>query len=471
MPIAVIMPKFEMSQETGKVARWLKDEGAHVEKGEVILEVETDKLSMEVEAKAGGRLVGISAAAGEVVPIGQPIAYIIVPGESWSPGAPVGQPTPEAAASAGPAPADAATGLRASPLAERMAAEHGLDLRLVPGTGPSGRITREDVEAQFALQVAAGSGQGAGQAHSVRAVPAARRLARESGIDLAAITGTGPDGRIQSADVALAVRASVTQPASHEVPLAAPVVAPATGGRPAVRRVVPLTSIRRTIAERMTQSVREAPQFTVSVDVDMGRAMAMVQDFRIGTEAQQGPKVTVTALLVKACAWALTQFPGANAMFQFDPAAPATGPSIIEWDEVNVGVATAIDQGLIVPVVHGADRLGMKGIATRLADLTARAREGRLKLDDLQGGTFTISNLGMFGIDRFTAIINPPQAAILAVGRVAKRAVIREDDRVAVCQMASFALTADHRVLDGAGAAQFLATIQRALEYPGLLLG
>jgi len=217
--------------------------------------------------------------------------------------------------------------------------------------------------------------------------------------------------------------------------------------------------------------VREAPQFTVSVDVDMGRAMAMVQDFRIGTEAQQGPKVTVTALLVKACAWALTQFPGANAMFQFDPAAPATGPSIIEWDEVNVGVATAIDQGLIVPVVHGADRLGMKGIATRLADLTARAREGRLKLDDLQGGTFTISNLGMFGIDRFTAIINPPQAAILAVGRVAKRAVIREDDRVAVCQMASFALTADHRVLDGAGAAQFLATIQRALEYPGLLLG
>jgi pyruvate dehydrogenase E2 component (dihydrolipoamide acetyltransferase) len=203
----------------------------------------------------------------------------------------------------------------------------------------------------------------------------------------------------------------------------------------------------------------------VEVDVDMGRAMAIVQDFRDGAAggASAGPKVTVTALLVRACAWALAQFPAANSMFEAD--------QIVEWDEVNIGVAIAIEQGLIVPVVHHADHLGMKEIAARLADLTARARENRLKLDDLQGGTFTISNLGMFGTDRFTAILNPPQAAILAVGRVAKRAMVGADDRIEVRQMASLALTADHRVLDGAAGAQFLALIQRALEHPGLLLG
>ena len=243
-----------------------------------------------------------------------------------------------------------------------------------------------------------------------------------------------------------------------------------------MRRIVPLTNIRRTIAERMTQSVREAPQFTVEVDVDMGRAMTIVQDFRDAAGAAQGPKVTVTALLVKACAWALTQFPAANSMYETDqpPAlAPerSAGASVVEWDEVNIGVATAIEQGLIVPVVHNADRLGMVEIAARLTDLTVRARENRLKLDDLQGGTFTISNLGMFGTDRFTAILNPPQAAILAVGRVAKRAMVGADDRIEVRQMASLALTADHRVLDGAAGAQFLALIQRALEHPGLLLG
>ena len=228
-----------------------------------------------------------------------------------------------------------------------------------------------------------------------------------------------------------------------------------------MRRTVPLTNIRRTIAERMTASVREAPQFTVEVDADMGRAMAVVHDFREGVG--QGPRVTLTALLVKACAWALAQFPAANTMFEAD--------QLVEWEDINIGVATALEDGLIVPVVHNADRLGLKDIAARLADLTTRARENRLKLEDLQGGTFTISNLGMFGTDRFSAILNPPQAAILAVGRVAKRAVVADDDRVEVRQMAALALTADHRVLDGASAARFLALIQRALEHPGLLLG
>jgi pyruvate dehydrogenase E2 component (dihydrolipoamide acetyltransferase) len=237
--------------------------------------------------------------------------------------------------------------------------------------------------------------------------------------------------------------------------------APAPAGSPAVRRRIPLTNVRRTIAERMTASVREAPQFTVAVDVDMTRALAIVEDLKAGAAADK-PRVTLTALLIRACAWALAQHPEANSAF--------VDGQIVEWDEVNIGVATAIDAGLIVPVVRGADRLGMRGIAGQLADLTARARDGRLKLEDLQGGTFTLSNLGMFGIDRFTAIVNPPQAAILAVGRIARRAVVTDDDRVEVRPVASLTLTADHRVLDGAAAARFLATIQRALEHPGAML-
>jgi pyruvate dehydrogenase E2 component (dihydrolipoamide acetyltransferase) len=237
-------------------------------------------------------------------------------------------------------------------------------------------------------------------------------------------------------------------------------VAPA--GAPAIRRLVPLTNIRRTIADRMTASVREAPQFNVAVEVDMTRALVIVEDLKSKNGPADQPRVTLTAVLIKACAWALTQHPEANSAF--------IDGQIAEWDEVNIGVATAIESGLIVSVLRGADRLGMRGIAAQLADLTARAREGRLRLEDLQGGTFTISNLGMFGIDHFTAILNPPQAAILAVGGVAKRAVVDDDGSLVVRPTTTLTLTADHRVLDGASAARFLMTIQAALEHPGLLL-
>jgi pyruvate dehydrogenase E2 component (dihydrolipoamide acetyltransferase) len=296
-------------------------------------------------------------------------------------------------------------------------------------------------------------------------------LARELGVDLAQVPGTGPEGRIQSADVrAWSASAAIPAHSTQAVqPAPAPVapsrptesVRPAAAGSPAVRRTVPLTSMRRTIAERMAASVREAPQFTVAVDADMSRALAIVEDLKAGAAKDQ-PRVTLTVLLLRACAWALARHPEANSGF--------VDGQIAEWDEVNVGVATAIDSGLIVPVVRNADRLGMRAIAAQLADLAARAREGRLKLDDLQGGTFTLSNLGMFGIDRFTAILNPPQAAILAVGRTSKRAVVTDDDRIEVRPLATLTLTADHRVLDGASAARFLATIQRALEHPGMLL-
>jgi len=472
MPTAVIMPKFEMAQETGKVAAWLKAEGDVVKKGDGILEVETDKLNQEVEALADGILMGITARAGDVVPIGQTIAFIVKPGEPFV--SADSAPTVQAAVSAEqPAPARAAAA--ASPLAVRLAESLGVDVTLVKGTGPRGQVTREDVEAHAASQQPA-SAPGDGK---VRAVPAARRVARELGVDLRLVRGTGPEGRIQPEDVYVHIEATASSQPVVAVPAEPVGVQPeppvVLAGSPAIRRLVPLTNIRRTIAERMIASVREAPQFTVSVEADMTRALAVVEDLRGSNTAGNQPRVTLTALLIKACAWALCQHPGANAAYQ-DGQAPALAPersasaSVAEWDEVNIGVATAIEAGLIVPVIRQADQLGMRAISGRLADLTTRAREGRLKIEDLQGGTFTLSNLGMFGIDHFTAILNPPQAAILAVGRVAKRPVVAADDRIEVRPIAALTLTADHRVLDGVTAARFLATIQQILEHPGLLL-
>lgn len=433
MPVPVIMPKFEMAQESGKVLRWLKQEGEAVTKGEAILEVETDKVAMEVEAPASGTLVGIRAGPDEVVPIGQPIAYILLPGEVWE-GAPGASP----AASPAGAP-------RATPVAERIAQAHGVDLSAVPGTGPGGRVTKADVEAFLAQRAAEGK---------VKAAPAARRLARELGVDLQQVEGTGPGGRIQSEDVrraAEALRAGVS-PEALEAP-----------ARPAIRRRVPLAGMRRIIAERMSRSVREAPQFTVSIDVEMGRAMAIVEDLAAWAEREGGPRVTLTALLVKACAWALRRHPALNATLE--------GEEILEWEDVNIGVAVAVPEGLVVPVIPEADRRGVWEIARMLEEKVGRAREGRLRPEDVQGGTFTLSNLGMYGIDRFTAILNPPQAGILAVGRVAKRPVVGEGDEVVVRPVATLTLTADHRVIDGAQAAQFMDDLRWVLERPGILLG
>lgn len=433
MPVPVIMPKFEMAQESGKVLRWLKQEGDAVAKGEAILEVETDKVAMEVEAPASGTLVGIRVGPGEVVPIGQPIAFILLPGEVWT-----AAPTPSPAPSPGTP--------RATPLAERLAQAHGVDLAAVLGTGPGGRVTKADVEMYLARQRMEDAPKGA-----VRAVPAARRLARELGVDLREVKGTGPGGRIQSADVLRAAEAIPRAAEAEALP------------RPALRRRVPLTGMRRAIAERMLRSVREAPQFTVSVDVEMGRALAMVEDLSAWAEREEGVRVTLTALLIRACAWALRRHPSLNATLE--------GEEILEWEEVNIGVAVAVPEGLVVPVVPAADRKGLIEIARALEEKATRAREGRLRPEDLQGGTFTLSNLGMYGVDRFTAILNPPQAAILAVGRVAKRPVVEEGDRVEVRSMATFTLTADHRIVDGVQAARFLDDLRMALERPGILLG
>lgn len=440
MAIPIIMPKFEMAQESGTIVRWLKQVGDPVRKGEAVLEVETDKITMEVESPADGVLAQVLAEPGARVPIGQPIAYLAAAGEAIA-------PTPS------PANAPAERAVKATPIAQKLAAEHGIDLSQVPGTGRDGQITRQDVEAFIAKQRSASQAEVSGG--KVAAVPAARRLAGELGVALAQVSGSGPGGRIQSADVA---RVAEAQVAIQAAPAPA---SPSAERGPAVRQRIPLSGMRRTIAQRMSQSTREAPQFNVSVDVDMSRALAIVEDWR-ATQAEGQPKVTLTALLVKACAWALRGHPALNAGFEDE--------MIVEWSDINIGVAVAVDEGLIVPVIHHADRLSLLEVAARLNDVAQRGREGRLTLADVQGGTFTISNLGMFAVDRFTAIVNPPQAAILAVGRATKRVVPADDGQTRIAPMATFTVSADHRVVDGAQVGRFLSDLQRGLERPGLLL-
>ncbi len=451
------MPKFGMTQETGTVVRWLHREGDTVEQGDPLLEVETDKVVMEVEAPAAGVLAGIRAHEGQVVPVTEVIAVILQPGEAAAEA-----PAPEAP--------------RATPVAQRIAAEAGVDIAQVPPSVPGGRVTREDVEQYLrsrgpAAQVTAPQPpppERVAASGRPRATPAARRRAREEGLDLAAIRGSGPQGRVQAADVE---RAAIERPreapgmavaaAPAPRPEAKPLAAPAEGAA----EVVPLLGMRRTIAERMTFSYQTAPHVTFTVEADMTAAEALRGELNARAAAEDAPRASLTAILVRVCGWALEQHPLLNASFR--------DGEILLHREANIGVAVALEDGLIVPVIRNAGRLGLREIARQVQDLTERARQGRLTPDDVAGGTFTVSNLGMFGIKQFTAIINPPQSAILAVGRVAKRAIVLEGpdgDQVVIRPMMHMTLAADHRVVDGAVAARFLRDVVEALEHPGLLL-
>ncbi len=465
MAKAVIMPKFGFTQEESTIVAWLKQEGDFVERGDPIAEVTTDKINMEIEAPETGYLRGIRFQAGQEVPVTEVIAFILQEGEDIPTDMPevVEAPGPGASAGAEAAPTSsvpaAGTVIAAvTPVARRMAEAEGIDLTQVEGTGPGGKITREDVEAYLA-------GRGAQPATPgvVRATPAARRLAREHDLDLAAIPGSGPRGRVQEKDVlavaqAAAVPAPTTTPAPVPPTAPAPRPTPAPSGEPVV---IPMEGMRRTIAERLQASYQEAPHVTFTLDIDMTSAIAL-REAANKRLAEGQPRVSMTAVLIKACAWALRQHPTVNAYLIKD--------QIMLMPDINVGMAVALDAGLIVPVVRRADRKGLLEIGAEVADLTARAREGRLHPAEVMDGTFTVSNLGMYGIDRFTAIINPPQVAILAVGRTVKRFVPDENDQPIARPMMSVTLVVDHRVIDGALAAQFVSTLRDALEAPSILL-
>ena len=442
MPTPFIMPKFDMDQEKATIISWSKKEGDRVEFDETVLTVETEKVAIDVPAPATGTLAGILYKDGDVVPVTKVIAYILKEGETLA-NLPKGDvPTPPAKTEVAPVSqtvsAPQTAPVNATPIAARMAKEEGVDLSKVQASGD--RITREDVERYLASQKTAGR-------VTVPATPAARRVARESGVALETVAGTGPRGRVQSADV---LAAQPVTSAKKEI-----------GGREA--EIVPLTSIRRTIAERMQKSFQESPHIALTVDVDMTEAESARKRFNQQSEKLGQPRITVTALMIKVVAWALVRNPYINASFN--------GDSISLWKDVNIGVATAAPQGLVVPVLKGADQLGVSEINMRLVELAERARENKLKLDDVQGGTFTISNLGMFGIRQFRAVINPPESAILAVGSVVRTPrVVDDQDRVEVRPMMSLTLSADHRVIDGIVAARFLSDLVLGLETPSMLL-
>ena len=422
----VVLAKLSPTMEEGTIVKWSKKEGDAVKVGDVLAEIETDKANMEMEALAPGVLRKILVPAGGKAPVGALIGVVADPKEDISAvlaqapavGAPVVAPVPSPAPSRGPAPAAAPP-----PVAPRPA----------PAAAP--------------LAVPPGDGR-------VKASPLARTMAERQNIPLAQVAGTGPGGRIVKRDIesyaaappgARAVSAAHA-PAGAPAPLVPfPAVVPG--------QELPLSNMRKTIARRLAESKFSAPHFYVTVDIDMGAAVALREQLLNG----ENVKVSFNDLVLKACAKALPRFPMVNASWG--------GDKITTHGEVHLGVAVSIAEGLITPVVRHADRKSVLEISREVKDLAGRAREKKLRPEEFMGSTFTVSNLGMFEVSEFTAIINPPEAAILAVGSVSKVPVV-VDDEVAVGHRMKLTLSSDHRVVDGALAAQFLQEVRRLLENP-----
>jgi pyruvate dehydrogenase E2 component (dihydrolipoamide acetyltransferase) len=412
MATEIKLPRLGQGMESGTIVKWLKSEGDAVKKGEPLYELDTDKVTQEVEADATGVLLKIAVQEGEV-PVGKTVAVIGEQGE---------EVTVEADAS--PAKEETQTEGSRGP-ARDDERERGREASAANGSPPETR------------SVDGGS--------RVKASPLARRIARERGVELSAIRGTGPDGRIVAEDVERAD--------------AAPASAPARTAAPAGEvEIVPLTSIRKTIAKRLTEAWT-VPVFQLTIDVDMTRAVALREQLvaRMG----DGAKPTLSDVLTKISASALMRNRAVNAHYGDD--------GITRFPTANVGIAVAAPQGLVVPVIQRAESLSIQEIADVRAELVGRARENKLRRGDLDGGTFTISNLGMFGVQQFIAVLNPPQAAILAVGSVEDRPVAREGE-VVVRPMMTVTLTCDHRTVDGADGARFLEDVKAFLEEPGLAL-
>ena len=405
MPTEVKLPRLGQGMESGVIVRWLRAEGDAISKGDPLYELDTDKVTQEVESDVTGTLVKIVVAEGEVE-VGATVAVIDAGADS--PDGESARPAPSPPEAAEPPP----TSVEQTAVADTPPGSRGLH-------APEGRV---------------------------KASPLARRIARERGVDLASIQGTGPEGRILAEDVE---RAAASAPAPM-----APVAMP-----PAEVEVVQLTSVRKTIARRLTEAWT-APVFQLGVSADMTEALALREKL-VERMAEGDAKPTVNDLLVKLAAVALTRHTPVNATF--------TGETIERHPGAHVGIAVAAPQGLIVPVIRDADRRTVQEIARARADLVGRARDNKLTLADLEGGTFTISNLGMFGVEQFTAVLNPPQVAILAVGAVKDEPVV-VDGELDVAPILRMTLTCDHRAIDGADGAEFLQTLVALVEQPALAL-
>lgn len=451
MASIVIMPKQGLMMEEGTITQWLKKEGEEVAAGTPLFEMETDKLTITMDAEASGTLLKIIHPEGDVVPITQPIAVIGAPGEDISAllgaDASAAAPAAEAVPAEMPAaPAEAvpaverAPGERvfSSPRARLRAEENGVDIAAVPGSGPEGLVIERDVNAFVAGRPAV--------------TPLAANVAKAQGIDLSGVTGTGVNGKITTADLPGSAPAA---PAAAPAP-AAPAVQAARG-----THTEHMSGMRKAISRNMLASKSTNAQTNHRMVVDMTAAIALRNQYKA-----LGIKVSYNDIIIRACAKALTDMPIVNASVD--------GSSILYHDYVNVGTAVSVPGGLIVPVIKDADIIGLSGIAARSAELIEKARDGKLTDSDYHGGTFTVSSLGMFDLDDFVAIINPPESAILAVGKIAKTPVVvtnaEGEDEIAIKSMCALCLSYDHRIIDGAEAAKFLQKVKNYLQNPVLLI-
>jgi pyruvate dehydrogenase E2 component (dihydrolipoamide acetyltransferase) len=464
MAVEVFLPKMSDHMEAGVIIGWLAKDGDRVERGQPILELETDKAAVELEAPESGILKGLrlGVEAGANVPVGETIAFIArTPDETVPALPPLGGAAPiaemQAAADQRSAPEVEAPpengGLvRAVPAVRRIARELGVDLQKVKGTGPGGRVLEADVREYLDAQKQPTPASHPVPAEAVSVSPIARRMAEELGVDLARVKPSAP-GRITKEDI---------RTYAESIEEAAPVGAGPVLASLASIEWLDLTRAQLMTGQRMLESVHTAPQFALTTGVDMTRALELREAVLANIEVETGARLSVTGILVKIVATVLRRYPRANASFvdgrlQLHP-------------QVNVGVAVGTDEGLVVPVIHDADQKSLAEITHELGEYQEKAKRMRFGQNDLSGGTFTISNLGMFGIDQFHAIINPPESAILAVGRIVKTPVGMPDDSIALRPMMNMTLSIDHRSLDGMQGARFLALVKERLEQPYLIL-
>lgn len=451
MAMEVILPKLGQTMEEGTIAEWVKNEGDQIQRGDVLFTIESDKATLEVEAPRKGFLRSILVAEGETVPILTTVALITrtadeeisaheSPGDiaMEGPGLPV---TVSAVTSEAQIPATSARRSRtgrifASPRARKLAREKGVELALVTGTGPGGRIVEKDIRAYLESRP--------------KATPVALKAAESLGVAIATVSGSGPSGRIVKADVEAAAGVSA-------VPAALP------EERPAIERV-PLTGLRRIIAERMATSVHTTARVTLVTEVDATALVEAREQLRANVTEEWGFAPGYNDLLAIIVVRALREFPFMNARLSAD------GQSIERVQAVNVGMAVETERGLLVPVIRDADQKGLRAFGSEFRALVERASAGRALPEDLSGGTFTITNLGMYEIDAFTPVINLPEAAILGVGRIQPKPVAQNGE-VVVRTMCTLSLVFDHRLVDGAPAARFLQRIRRLVENLYLLLG
>ena len=461
MAVEVIMPKAGSEMEEGEIVQWFKNEGDHVEEGEVLLEIVTDKVNMEVEAEATGTLLKILAQAGDVVPVVQTIAWIGEPGEK----------IPGASESGEVAPAETIiekkvdytpvkevekvdySGLRATPAARAYARKKGIDLSKVKGSGPKGRIHKDDV-LDYKLN------------SKVKISPLAERIAKIEGINTESIVGTGPNGKIMKADIMAVLHGATKVEAAPKAEVAPK--APKTPKAPnenqwGVVETVPMSPMRKVISKRMSESYFSAPTFVVNVEVDMTELLALRKKVVDAIIEETGKKATVTDFISLAVIKSLMKHPYVNASLSGDE------KEMYLHHYVNLSIAVGMDSGLVVPVIKGADKMSLKELVVASKEITTKALAGKLKPDEMADSTFTISNLGMYGVKSFVPIINQPNTAILGVSATVPKPVVFNGE-VTVRPIMTLTLTADHRVVDGLEGAKFMKTLKEAIENPLSLL-